>query len=243
MAFFTSFTKGLYPGEVVLLILGIVLFVVLVIAFFYQLMHQRSIAALLGFFILPVVMIGYPTITSIQYGNGVLTVEKTTDQLLNNPANPQSRQALEQQVQQIASRASTNPSDAVTLAKAQFALGHEQDAVQSLQKALQAKADLPEALQLKQKIEIAQNLQSLAAKVEQEPANQEARTDLQKNITAAAQIKWANPNAVTSLARAQTALGDHAAALKTIDKAVAIDPKSAPAQKLRQNILLNATPH
>jgi len=75
MAFFTSFTRGLYPGEVVLLILGIVLFVVLVIAFFYQLTHQRSLAALLGFFI-PVVMIGYPTITSIQYENGVLTVQK-----------------------------------------------------------------------------------------------------------------------------------------------------------------------
>ncbi len=242
MAFFTSFTRGLYPGEVVLLILGIVLFVVLVIAFFYQLTHQRSLAALLGFFI-PVVMIGYPTITSIQYENGVLTVQKTTERVLDNPADPQSRQALEEKVQQIASRASSSPPDAVTLAKAQFALGHEQEAEQNLQKALEAKADLPEALQLKQKIEIARNLQSLAAKVEQEPANQEARTDLQKNIAAAAQLKWANPNAVTSLARAQTALGDHAAALKTIDKAVAIDPKSAPVQKLRQTILLNATPH
>jgi len=173
MAFFTSFTRGLYPGEVVLLILGIVLFVVLVIAFFYQLTHQRSLAALLGFFI-PVVMIGYPTITSIQYENGVLTVQKTTERLLDNPADPQSRQALEEKVQQIASRASSNPPDAVTLAKAQFALGHEQEAEQNLQKALEAKADLPEALQLKQKIEIARNLQSLAAKVEQEPANQEA---------------------------------------------------------------------
>jgi tetratricopeptide (TPR) repeat protein len=243
MAFFSSFTKGLYPGEVVLLILGIVLFVVLVIAFFYQLTHQRSIAALLGFFILPVVMIGYPTITSIQYGNGVVTVEKSTDQLLNNPADAQSRQALEQQVQGISARASGDPKDTVTLAKAQFALGHEEEAAQNLQKALQAKADLPEALLLKQKMEIAQNLQSLAAKVEQEPANQEARNDLQKNITAAGQLKWANPNAVTSLARAQTALGDHTAALKTINQAVAIDPKSAPAQNLRQTILLKATPH
>jgi len=173
----------------------------------------------------------------------VLTVKKTTDQLLDNPADPQSRQALEKQVQHIASRASSNPPDAVTVAKAQFALGHEQEAEQNVQKALQAKADLPEALQLKQKIEIARNLQSLATKVEQEPANQEARTDLQKNIATAAQLKWANPNAVTLLARAQTALGDHAAALKTIDKAVAIDPESAPAQKLRQTILLKATPH
>src|SRR5258707_15277758 len=100
--------RGSLSGEVVLLILGIVLFVVLVIAFFYQLTHQRSLAALLGFFILPVVMIGYPTITSIQYQNGVLTVQKTTERLLDNPADPQSRQALEEKDQQIASRASSN---------------------------------------------------------------------------------------------------------------------------------------
>jgi tetratricopeptide (TPR) repeat protein len=245
MAFFSSFTKGLYPGEVILLILGVVLFVVLVIAFLYQLMHQRSLAALLGFFLLPVVMIGYPTITSLQYGNGVLTVQKTTDQLLNNPADPQSRQALEQQIQQIAPRASSNPADTVTLAKAQFALGHEADAAQNLQKALQAKADLPEALALKTKMEVAQNLQRLAAQVEQEPSNQQARTDLQKNIAAAAQLRWANPSVVTSLAQAQTALGDHAAALKTINTAVAIDPTSAPALKLKETIAMRAAapPH
>jgi tetratricopeptide (TPR) repeat protein len=243
MNLFTSFTKGLYPGEVVLLILGIVLFVVSVIAFFYQLMHQRSIAVLLGFFILPIVMIGYPTITSIQYGNGVLSVQKTTELLLNNPADPQSRQALEQQVQQIASRSSSDPKDTVTLAKAQFALGHEQDAAQNLQKALLAKADLPEALELKKKIDVAQNLQRLAAHVEQNPADQQSRVELQTNVTAAAQLRWANPNAITSLASAQKALGDSAHALETVNKAVAIDPKFAPAQKLKQTILLNATPH
>ena len=240
MSFFSTFTQGLYPGEVVLLIAGIVLLGIFIFAFLYQLLHQRSITVLLGFFLIPIICIGYPSIQSIQYKDGVVTVQKATDALLNNPTDPQARQALEQQTQKIADRASSNPTDAVTLAKAQFALGHEEDAAKNLEKALQAKADLPEALALKTKMQVAQNLQSLAAKVEQEPSNQEAKTDLQKNVTAAAQFKWANPNAITSLAQAQSALGDHAAALKTINTAVAITPKSAPALKLKETIAARA---
>jgi hypothetical protein len=78
MVFFSTFTQGLYPGEIVLLILGVVLFFLLAIAFFYQLIHQRSITALLGFFIVPIIMLGYPSITSFQYKDGVISVEKAT---------------------------------------------------------------------------------------------------------------------------------------------------------------------
>jgi tetratricopeptide (TPR) repeat protein len=240
MSFFSTFTQGLYPGEVILLIVGIVLFVVFIFAFLYQLMHQRSFTALLGFFIIPIICVGYPSIQSIQYKDGVVTVQNATTQLLNNPEDPQARQTLEQQSQKIASRAASNPADTVTLAKAQFALGHEEDAAKNLEKALQAKADLPEALALKTKMQVAQNLQSLAAKVEQEPTNQEAKADLQKNVTAAAQYKWANPTAITSLAQAQTALGDHAAAAVTVNKVLAITPQSPTALKLKQTIAARA---
>ena len=243
MSFFSTFMQGLYPGEVVLLIAGIVLLGIFIFAFLYQLLHQRSITALLGFFLIPIICIGYPSIQSIQYKDGVVTVQKATDTLLSNPTDPQARQVLEQQTQKIADRTSSNPTDTVILAKAQFALGHEEDAAKNLEKALQAKADLPEALALKTKMQVAQNLQSLAAKVESEPTNQEAKVDLQKNVTAAAQFKWANPSAITSLAQAQTALGDHAAALKTINTAVAIAPKSAPALKLKETIAARAAIH
>jgi hypothetical protein len=46
-------TDGLYLGEVVLLVLGAVLFLVLVFAFVYQLLHQRSFKPLLLFFLVP----------------------------------------------------------------------------------------------------------------------------------------------------------------------------------------------
>lgn len=243
MALLNSLTNGLYSGEVVLLFMGIVLFSVLIFAFIYQILNQRSVTALLGFFVLPIVMIGYPSIKSFEYKDGVLSVDKTTDQLLANPSDAQSRQALEQQVQQIASRPPDSATDSLTLAKAQYALGHEETAAQNLEKALQAKADLPEALLLKKKMEVAQNLQRLAAQLEHNPADQQSRMELQSNIGQATQLKWANPLAITALARAQSAVGDHAHALETINKAVAIDPQAAPAQKLRETILLKAPPH
>ena len=48
MGLLTGFTNGLYPGEVILLVMGVVVFAVLIFAFLYQLLHQRSVTALLG---------------------------------------------------------------------------------------------------------------------------------------------------------------------------------------------------
>src|SRR6266567_3506352 len=196
-----SVTEGLYPGETVLLILGIVLFVVLIFAFVYQLTRQRSLGPLLGFFVVPIVMIGYPSIRSIEFKDGVVSIDKTTQQLLSNPTDA------------------------------------------SVRESLQKDPNLPEARQLQKKMEVAQNLQRLSVQVERNPADQAARAELQKNVSEAAQMQWANHNAVIALARAQTALGDHAHALETVNKALAINPKAVPAQQLKETILLKVPPH
>src|SRR6266700_8163783 len=93
-------TEGLYPGETVLLILGTVLFVVLIFAFVYQLTRQRSLGPLLGFFVVPIVMIGYPSIRSIEFKDGVVSIDKTTQQLLSNPTDASVRESLQKQLEQ-----------------------------------------------------------------------------------------------------------------------------------------------
>jgi len=50
-------TDGLYLGEVVLLVLGVVLFAVLIVAFVYQLRRQRSLKSLIACSISPRVFI------------------------------------------------------------------------------------------------------------------------------------------------------------------------------------------
>lgn len=57
---------GFYFFEWILMGLGGILFIALVIGFFYQLTHKRSIVGLLAFFVLDVLMIGYPSVQSFQ---------------------------------------------------------------------------------------------------------------------------------------------------------------------------------
>jgi hypothetical protein len=58
---------GLFWYEIVLLALGVMLFVVLLNALRSALAAGRSYAGLLPFFMLTIVMVGYPSIKSIQY--------------------------------------------------------------------------------------------------------------------------------------------------------------------------------
>ena len=67
---------GLYLFEWVLMALGVILFIVLVIAFFYQLTHNRSVGVLLAFFLVPIAMIGYPSLQSIQISDNKLSLER-----------------------------------------------------------------------------------------------------------------------------------------------------------------------
>ena len=51
---------GLHSYEVVLMVLGIVMFVMLAAVMFLYVYRERKLTALLPFFMLPVVMIGFP---------------------------------------------------------------------------------------------------------------------------------------------------------------------------------------
>lgn len=228
--------EGLYLYEVVLLVLGGFLFVILIISLLYLLLHKRSMVSLLPFFVVAIAMIGYPSIKDIQYKDGLLTIEKTSDQLAQDPTNNSVRQNLQQQVANIASRPTSSSQSTATLAKAQFALGDEQAANANLQKALQADPKNATAQDLKQKVEAVDSLKQLTSQVEADPTNSAAKTKLTNTLAQASQLKLASPNALIQVAKAQAALGDHAKALENTQKVLSIDPHSAPALQLQTAI-------
>src|SRR6266852_6736334 len=100
---------GFYLFEWVLMVLGVILFVVLVIAFFYKLLHNRSVGVLLGFFMVPIAMIGYPSLQSIQINDGKVSLEKKTEAVLSNPADTTARKELQQQVEKLGGRRFSDP--------------------------------------------------------------------------------------------------------------------------------------
>ena len=237
---------GLYFHEVVLLILGVLLFIILVIAFFYQLVHKRSITPLLAFFLIPISMIGFSGIKSFQYKDGLVTIDKTTRQLQENPTDTAARQTLKEQVTKIGDRAGSDPQSAVLLAKAQYALGNEAAAKNNLQKAIQASPTDPSAQELQRKIAAVDNLKQLSSQVEADPANSAARAKLASTLDQTSQMKIANPNALIQVARAQTALGQHTQALENTQKVLAITPNSSSAHQLQNTInrrIATTAPH
>ena len=216
---------GLYLFEWVLMALGVILFIVLVIAFFYQLTHNRSVGMLLAFFMVPIAMIGYPSLQSIQISDNKISLEKKADAVLANPADTTARNELQQQVEKLNSRSFSDPTTLTALSKAQFALGDDQVAKNNLEKALQKDPQLPAAKQLQIKIDSLDRLAPLTAQVKSNPTDEKAKAELNQTLNTVAQQPVANPAALLKVAQAQAALGDHAKAEKNIAIVQKINPK------------------
>jgi tetratricopeptide (TPR) repeat protein len=216
---------GLYLFEWVLMVLGVILFVVLVIGFFYQLTHKRNIGVLLAFFMVPIAMIGYPSLQSIQISKDKISLDKKADTVLAHPADLTARKELEQQVDTLRSRQFSDPATLTVLSKAEFALGQDQTAKNNLEKALQKDPQLPAAKQLQIKIDSLDRLAPLTDKVKSNPTDEKAKAELNQTLNTVAQQPVANPAALFKVAQAQTALGDHAKAKETMAIVQKINPK------------------
>jgi tetratricopeptide (TPR) repeat protein len=227
---------GLFLYEVVLLVLGIVFFVVLLFAFGCYMKQNRSITPLLAFFMVSIVMIGYPSIKSIQIKDDMLTIEKETQRLEANPTDASARTTLQQTVANLEQRPITSASDLTVIAKAQFALGNDAQAASTADKALQSDPQSSEAKNLKSKVDEVNRLHVLATTVEANPADANARAQLHSLVAQLSDTKLANPKALTELARGLAALGDRQKALETANTAVAISPASTETRQLRDSI-------
>ena len=206
MSWFAKLTDGLYPFEVVLLVLGVVLFIVLLIAFLRCVFRDKPYIALLGFFVLPIAMIAYPSIQSIQVGEGTVTIATKTAQLAQNPNDQQLRASLQTDVAKLSARPIHDAQTTATLAEAQFALGNETAAQTNLQKALSANPKLAAATQLQKKIQLTQKLSTLTEQAKSQPADTATKAELQNTVTELQRVGVANPTAVRNMAAARVVL-------------------------------------
>jgi len=227
---------GLYLYEIVMLFLGIVLFVVLVVGLVYQLMHKRSPAGLVVFFVISIVMMGYPSIKSFQVQAEGVTIETTAQALQADPTNPKLRADLEKQVGTIGDRPVSDPATLTRVATGQFMLGNDKAAEQNVSKALQLDANVPNAQALQSKITAVQTLDSQAAAVEAHPDNPAAKTQLQQTLNQATQQPIANPVALAKIARAQLVLGQRDKANENANRALQINPDLTEAKKIQTTI-------
>jgi tetratricopeptide (TPR) repeat protein len=220
--------QGLYLGEVVLLFLGAITFVVLIV----RLTMGKKVQVAL--FFVCIICIGYPSIKSFQYKDFTVTLANETAELQKNPTDAKTRQEVEKTLAKVESRPAPNAEVSTVIARAQFAIGNEAAAQTNLQKALAADPKAPEALALKEKIGAIQQLDQLTAQVKSNPQNDATKQELKLRIEQASKVPIANQDALAKVARAQAAIGNQQEAAGTAEKVFKINPNSPAALEFEE---------
>jgi hypothetical protein len=197
-----NFFDGLYSYEIVLLVMGGLLFLVAL----GKLIFSKPTAVLGVYFVISISMVAYPSVQSIDYKDGLLSIKNKVHELESNPDDPTLRASLQQEVAKIQERPSSQPESRVAIAQAHFALGNEAAAQNNLEAVLQNNPELPEAKDLKQKIVLSNRLKTLSSRVAAAPDDTTAKQQLNQAATEVIQSRVANPAALQNAKRAQELL-------------------------------------
>jgi len=230
-----SILQGLYPYEIVIMGLGALLFVVMLIGLAAYLIKGKPVTGLVVFFVVSLAMLGYPGLKSLQYKDGVVSLEFNEQKLQQNPEDAQARAGLNRGLSIVDGRP-TDAKASLTIAKALWALGNEQAAVTSLQPALGSQATTQDATALNQRIQSVQKLEHLTTQAEQNPSSVD-KTELEQQLNQVIGQKVVSPKTAATVARAHAVLGQNEQAAQNAKKALAIDPKLAVAAPQLKAIL------
>jgi tetratricopeptide (TPR) repeat protein len=210
-------------GEFVLLCLGTILFFTLLIILIIMAVQKREFKVLLPFFLIPLAMIGWPTIKSMKVSP--TGFELTNENITKAQTNQEARSQLEQITKNLNGTNISNPDSIKLLAKANAVLGDTNIAIQQVERVLKIYPNDKEALHMRNIYATPDViLQKNIDKVKTNPTDPNAKAQLQSNLQ---QIETGTeakkPNLIT-VAAAHYLLADTAKTISTLEKAVVKDP-------------------
>lgn len=141
---------GLFGYEVVMLILGSVLFLLLAFLLAWLIMKKRSYKQTLVFFIVSILMIGFPGIQKITYEQGKLKLEKITREI--NTDNKEEINGLKKRIDVLEPRISSDPEGLVAIARANLVIGDTMKAMTAVTQALKIDTGFVSAREMENKI-------------------------------------------------------------------------------------------
>ena len=126
--------SGLLLYEVVLLILGVFLFLILSVGLLFYIIRKEQIKKLLLFFVLPIIMIAYPSIKEISISKDKIQLTKYQEEFIKNPNDSVAREKVIEYTKKLEDRASS-PEDNVQISKSKLLLGNHNEAIDFANKA------------------------------------------------------------------------------------------------------------
>jgi len=130
-----SVPDGMFLYEFVLLILGAIMFIVLLFLLIILVKRGNDIKILLAFFLMPLLMIGFPGIQKIQFDNGAIALEKKMSQIAGSVPTDEEKEELKETVKRLESRPISSPEINQQLSEAYKILGDTARSVYYDQKA------------------------------------------------------------------------------------------------------------
>jgi hypothetical protein len=143
---------GLYPYEKLLSILGIFFFFLLCFILVFKAIKGQRIKNLLYFFIIPVIMIGFPAITKIQIGDWLVELERQKKVVENNPKDISAKQELSELLSKLEYRPISKPDNLVNIAGAKAAIGDSTGARNAVNSILQRHPNFDAAVELNNRL-------------------------------------------------------------------------------------------
>ncbi len=147
-----TLTAGLLLGEIVLMFLGVVLFVALLVLLIIKVARNQNASSLLLFFILPILMIGYPTIQSFKVKDFLEVTKNATEAVERNPSDTITYKALVDLLKELKyDRIKNDPENLALVGEAQSALGNYDDAIKATDDALALEPNNEKAKKVKER--------------------------------------------------------------------------------------------
>ena len=232
-----SALEGLLLHEIIFLFLGILLFLVLLFVLVYFVLNKRAIKSLPFFFVIPILMIGWPSVEKIKFSGALGDLEIALRNLEVNPSDSTALAAVHEGIDRIEKRPVSNATTLLTLADARAAVGDTTEALTYVTRVLKDQPDLPAAIDRRDNLVIPKvGIDIRTSRLQQNPSDSAARIELEKSISAMEKLKVASPDALLKLAKAKAAIGDTAKASMYVDSVLKRVPTLEEAVKLKKDL-------
>ena len=244
--------EGIQLHELVLIILGFILGLVLIFVFLFGALHGKPNLKLLYGFIAPLIMIGYPSIQSIEFSKDVIKIDKLVEQVNRNPTDTLATRALINEISTLPKSRCVTSSDAMsTIANAQAAVGLYDSAKVTIQKAVVLNPKSEKVVQSKKHIETqwlqqknfenkVNKLKSNLERLNANPKNMSLRDSVAINLNEIKQLNAPVHMAqrdVLAVGLAAAIVGEKQAAEQVADDVLAVSPNQPDAKRLKQAII------
>jgi tetratricopeptide (TPR) repeat protein len=241
--------EGVLFYEFVLILLGVMVSMALLFAFLQSVKQNKTNLKPIYAFIVPLIMIGYPSIQKIQFENGVINIEKAAKEVEKNPLDTLLQKQLLQSLNQLsAPRLNESPAALSAVANAQVALGHYEAAQVSIGQAVKLDSTSAPVMAEKQKIikktnskkqfdQKVKQVDKQLKTLEKQPQNKMVRDSISQALKEVSlEPVAADDKSLITVATAAAVAGHQSTAIELIDKVLKVNP-SKEAIALKEQIL------